>query len=123
MPGRAAPLDRYGNVSEAFINKILSALGAFAEGGYNANRTARSAKRHRQRKPIFFVARSKQDGAPLGIYQIVGSGHVEPVLIFSKKAPSYIPRFHFERLVKESVARNSAKAFNEALARALATAK
>jgi len=89
----------------------------------SCRRATASARWRGRRKPIFFVARSKRDGSPLGIYQVVGPGRVEPVMIFSKKAPTYYVRFNFAHVVGESVSCNSAKAFNEALARAIATAK
>jgi hypothetical protein len=114
IPGRGAPLDSYGNITQGQINKILAALGA--EGGV--------ATRGRTRKgETYFLAHSKRDGALLGVWKVVGSGHVEPVLIFSQEAPRYHIRFRFGSVVMESVKKNSTQVFDEELRKAIATAR
>jgi hypothetical protein len=122
VPGRGAVLDQYGNIPESEINRILSALGAFQEGGYLANRTARSAKRKGRRRRDYFIAHAKDGGRVLAIYRVVSSGHVEPVLVFTSRAPSYRKRFPYLETVKASVLRNEATFFREAMAHAVATA-
>lgn len=121
IPGRAAPLDKYGNITQGQINKILSALGAAEHHtGYSAN----SKTRGRTRKgDTYFLAHSKKDGSLLGVWRVVSTGHVAPVLIFAKHAPAYKVRFHFGTVVMESVKKHSAQVFDEELRKAIATAK
>lgn len=133
VPGAGAPLDQFGNISEGDINKLLSALGAFAEGGYRANRGALTARQKRGRKkngfadayvkPQFFVAHARADGALLGIYRVVSRGHVEPVLIFPKRAPNYRKRLPYREAVEASFKKNEQAFFAEALDEALRTAR
>ncbi|HEY1709591.1 MAG TPA: hypothetical protein VGG10_15090 [Rhizomicrobium sp.] len=124
--GRGARLNRYGNISEADVVKLLSALGAFSEVGFSANRTARShrrATRAGRRQETYFLAHSKQDGTPLAIYRVVSSGHVEPVLVFPKKKPSYSERLPYDATMRESITRHAAAFLKEEFAKAMATAK
>jgi hypothetical protein len=121
VPGRGAQLNAYGNMGE--INKILSALGAFAENGYVANRTRRSRQRQGRRAGNYFIAHSHDGGALLGVYKVVGSGHVEPVLIFTRRAPSYAKRLPYRETAEASFKRNARAYFDVALAQAIATAR
>jgi hypothetical protein len=131
VPGRGAPLNNFGNLSPGFIERLLSALGA-AEGrsGYSANRRNLS-KRQRAavradgnyRRPQFYLAYSKSDGSLLGIYQIVGPGHVEPVLIFPRRAPSYRKRLPYAETIGKSVTKHAGQFLGEELEKAIATAK
>lgn len=51
VPGGAAPLDGYGNLSQGTIVKIMSILRLFSEQGYSANETAAGkAKREKVRQ-------------------------------------------------------------------------
>lgn len=121
IPGKAAPLDQYGNITQGQINKMLSALGAAEHhAGYSANsRTPGRTKRGE----TYFLAHSQQDGRLLGIWKVVSTGHVEPVLLFTKTAPTYRVRFRFGSVVMESVSKHSGKVFDEELRKAIATAK
>lgn len=123
VPGRGAPLDQYGNIPQGKINQILSGLGAAeTHGGFQANRTTRSARRGRSKKPQFFLAHSKRDGRPLGIYKIVGSGKVEPVIVFAHNAPHYHIRLRHHDVVAKAVDENKAKVLEEELNLAVRTA-
>jgi hypothetical protein len=121
IPGRGAPLDQYGNITQGQINKILAALGAAeTHSGYKANSRTRGRT---ARGDTYFLAHSKQDGSLLGVWKVVSTGHVEPVLIFSKTAPRYSIRFRFGSVVMQSVKKNSAQVFDEELSKAIATAR
>lgn len=131
VPGRGAPLNAFGNISQGFIEKLLSALGAAENrAGYSANRRNLS-KRQRAalgadgnyRRAQFFLAHSKSDGSLLGIYQIVGSGHVEPVLIFPHRVPTYRKRLPYAETIKESVAKHAGQFLGQELEKAIASAK
>lgn len=108
IPGRGAPLDQYGNITQGQINKILAAMG-------QAGKTRKGE--------TYFLAHSKRDGSLLGIWKVVSTGHIEPVLIFSKEAPHYNIRFRFGSVVMQSVNKNSPQVFDEELRKAIATAR
>jgi len=99
-PGKGAKLDQYGNQSAGEIVQILSALKAFSQVGYVANRSTRQklAKRPRPQRQ-FFVAKSRITGEPLGVYEIVGTHKVAPVMAFVR-APTYHERLDFYGLVQ-----------------------
>ena len=110
VPGVGAKLDQFGSVSGSTMQSILSRIGALGEQGYTANATARTIKRlkkkgiavTRKSGTDYFVAHSRRDGEPLGIYQLIGPGHVEPVLWFVNRRPQYRARFPFRDLVAEA---------------------
>lgn len=114
IPGRAAPLDQYGNITQGQINKILAALGA--EGGIAPRGKTR-------RGETYFLAHSKRDGSLLGVWKVVSTGHVEPVLVFTKQAPRYPVRFKFGSEIMEAVKKNSAQVFDQEMRKAIATAR
>jgi hypothetical protein len=90
VPGDAAKLDGYGNMSRGQLVQVMSALSAFPEAGYLANRvkigpkTRAAAKRHAQ----FFVGQPGGGRLPLGVYQRLPNGVIKPILIFVK-SPNY----------------------------------
>lgn len=120
MPGRGAPLNQYGNISPGAVEQILSALGAEPTG---SNRTARSARRKGRKLQNYFVAHAKGDGSLLAIYKVVGRGNVEPVLVFSHRAPIYRKRLPYFETVQKSFDANRDAVFTRALEDAIATAK
>lgn len=120
MPGKAAVLNQYGNLTRGQVTKIMSQTGSFREGGAEANRTRKG------NKAGDMLLISKQRGKLLpGVYQRVSSAGqitrattaaagaknqtaalrkslksqtpraLRPVLIFPSKAPTYRPRFDF----------------------------
>lgn len=132
VPGRGARLDAYGNMSRGQIGQILAALGAFPETGQNT--TAASASRRKRKGMLvhgasrgaasdYFVAKSKRSGKPLGVYQLVGRGKVEPVLLFTDNAPQYQARWPIADIVLKSIETHRQGAFERAWAMALATAR
>ena len=123
VPGSGASLDQYGNISEADINRILSALGAFAENGYLANRARKPRGARARRQQTFFLAHTRKDGTPLGIYKVVSAGHVEPVLIFPRRAPSYRIRFRYAQVIDASVKAHLDLFAREELQKAIDTAR
>lgn len=130
VPGRGATLNQYGNMSAGQVEQILSALGAAEQkAGYSANRTKHSAKRKSAIK--YFAVRShhgnlpgqRGDGAVIAIYRVVSAGKVEPVLVFSPRAPSYSKRFDYVGTAQRSFAEHKQPFLADALAKAIATAK
>jgi hypothetical protein len=123
VPAAGAQLDSYGNVRRAQIVQILSALRAFGEQGYMANRT--SSKRS-QRKGVaaqYFVAAF--DGIE-GIWQRkqfgLGEG-VRPVFVFTESTPKYKVRVPFDKVVENVARARFPGEFKSALAYALQSAK
>ncbi len=119
MPGAGAKLDAYGNMDRGQLIQILSYFQAFREVGSKANMTekkkaslAKGSKRAGRRGFEYFVGVPGSDGIPrpgkdfksasklpLGVWQRTAFGPmgsaIKPVLIFTKKAPVYQPRFKF----------------------------
>ena len=101
VPSRQAVLDQYGNLPRATIMKVLSSLKAKPLASPAVRRShKRGGFKSRQTGTPYFVAKSKQTGQPLGIWQIVSSGHVAPVLIFTDRDPAYRERLPFDDIVK-----------------------
>lgn len=132
VPGRGATLDSYGNMSRGQIGQILSQLNAMSDRSRNvsAKTTARLGRkgllvRHGSRLAPgqYFVATSKRDGQPLGIYKLVSRGRVEPVMIFPRRAPRYAPRLDFYGLMEKSYRANFGRLLGEWLDKAVATAR
>lgn len=124
VPGSAAQLDQYGNMSRSQITQILSALrAAETRSGYLANRTARSVRRNGKRQAQYFVG--KPGHAPLGIWQRIGFGFgsaVKPVAIFTK-APQYKQRYRFQDIADQVVRDEFPRLFSEAYQQAVSTAR
>lgn len=124
VPGSAAKLDAYGNISAGQIEQILSALGA-AEifSGYQANRTKASAKRKGAALKEYFVGRPGGH-APLGIYQRVKLGRgsaVKPIMIFVRQ-PIYHERYRFQEIAARVVSEEFPRQFSDAYRVAVQTA-
>lgn len=96
VPGSAAKLDAYGNMSRGQIVQLLSYFQAFSEQGHKANAT--QAKRDAMRRgtaktrgTTYFVAsRTRGSHLPEGIWQRISFGEagsaVRPVVIFVSRA-------------------------------------
>jgi hypothetical protein len=130
IPAAGAMLDRYGNVQVAQLGAILGNLRAFSETGQNIGKTK---LRRLERRGLlvktsrgmakYFVAKSKVDGRPLGIWNFLGSGHVVPVLLSARRAPTYTPRLDFDGLMLASYRAHFAKALATRWAEAMKTAR
>ena len=127
-PGKAMPLDSYGNVPGPVMVQMLSRLSAFGEQGFRANASAATRRKlAKQGKATartgtdIFVARSKRGGEPIGVYQLMSKGVVKMMLAFVDKRPTYKPRFDFPGLVKRYVDQHLndelAKSFAQSLER------
>lgn len=98
VPGSAAKLDQYGNIPGSRIVSVLSALKAFPEVGYMANRTAASAaRRAKSKRPgrpsEYGIARGNRGQGSYYIYQKKkGKRATEPLLVFLNRAPRYKKR-------------------------------
>lgn len=133
VPGSAAKLDEYGNMSSGQIVQILAWFQAFGEQGYKANMVgkgrARLAKGNAKKGTLGFeyFALQKSVGKLLpGIYQRFRFAHgsaVKPVLIFVSKRPTYKMRFDFYGYGEDRAYDEFQKEFPIALKEAVSTAR
>lgn len=127
VPGSAATLDSYGNMSRAQIVQILSYFAAFGEQGYKANMTtarkAKLAKGSRSRYGVRYYL--KRDGRGRGIYMATQLGFgsaTKPVLMFVRK-PAYRPRLQMQRVVTGVFEQQFRSHFAEAFETAMRSAR
>lgn len=113
MPGSGAALDAYGNMRNAELVQILSAIGKASGAGYDANRTQRSKKRNLRLRNFF------QRGNV--IYERKGKA-IKPVLVLTG-APNYTPRLDWQGKADAVVATNFMPNFIHRMEIAIATAK
>ena len=133
VPGAAAKLDGYGNMSKGQISQVLNVLGTYREAGYNkadARTVARLAKGNAKRNVYGFVywvnpVNSKRGGhLPPGVFQRVKTpfgSSLKPVLIFVREA-RYKKLLNFFEIVNQTVNREFPGEFNRAFDKAVATA-
>lgn len=141
VPGNAAKLDAFGNMSRGQIVKILSQLKAFATAGFDANATDSRRSRAKRTREAYFVSTgvgthpfgghswSKGRMAqhlPRGVWvrtphDVMGS-KVAPVLLFVSRA-SYRVLFRFEEVAQATVRRVLPRHLDAAVAQALRTAR
>lgn len=130
VPGSAAKLDSYGNMSQGQISQLLNVLGTYTESGYNkanAKTSARLARGDAKKGLAGFVywinpaAGRRQSGLPPGVYQRVGVGSTarsRPVLVFVRNV-SYRPRLDFYGIAgdvaKKELPAQFDKAFSDAM--------
>lgn len=116
VPGEAAPLDAYGNMSRGEISRILNVLGTFREAGYNKadSRTKARLARGNAKKGVYGFAYwvnpvsgpGHQKHLPPGVYRRISTpfgSSLKPMLLFVSRA-RYRPRLDFFGIVQRSVA-------------------
>ena len=115
LPAAGAQLDPYGNVRRTQIVQILSALRAFGEQGYVANRSASRRSQRKASTSQYFV--SAFDGVE-GIWQRKGFAFgdgLRPVFVFTPSAPQYRVRVPFEKIVENVATARFGGEFKSAL--------
>ena len=118
MPGEGARLNAYGNITPGQIVQILSVLGgAEMRAGYQANRTARSAKRNRKPRDYFVVGPGNEHNLEPGVYERKARG-IAPVLIYVRKA-AYEVRYDFHGVALATSNRLFAMRVRDAVAKQL----
>jgi hypothetical protein len=134
VPGEAARLDQYGNMSRGQISQVLNVLGTYTEAGYNkanAKTVARLAKGNAKKGVYGFVywvnpvnGPSKGKHIPPGVYQRVSTGFgtsLKPVLIFVKRA-NYKRRLDFYGIAQTTIDKEFPSEFTTAFDEAMRTA-
>lgn len=132
VPGSAAQLDQYGNMSPGQINQILSFFGGFGEQGYKANMTgkgkARLAKGNRKKgtQGFAYFALARRHGRLLpGVYQrfqFSWGSAVKPIMIFVHR-PQYRIRLQFYRVAEAAATKEFNAKFPVFLDEAMRTAR
>lgn len=132
VPGAAANLDAFGNMSRGQITQLLNVLGTYTEAGYNkanAKTVDRLAKGNVKKNVYGFtywvnpVNGSRGKHLQPGVYQRVTTGFgtsLKPILIFVSKA-DYKNRLDFYGIVTTTVQRDFPAAFDKAFADAMST--
>jgi hypothetical protein len=133
VPGSAAKLDQYGNMSAGQIIQILSWFQTFGEQGYSANMTAKGkaklAKGNKKKGALgfeYFALQTKFGKLLPGVYQRFKLAHgsaVKPVLIFVGRRPTYKMKFDFYGYAEDRAYDEFHKEFPIALNEAVATAR
>lgn len=112
-----------GDITQGKMQQIMSAVGAFSEVGYIANRSARSSKRRgRKQKQYFAIRHGQRSHLKPGVYERVNRRRVKPALV-QIRSPHYNKRFPFEKLALRHARRAFRSEFPKALRDALATAR
>ncbi len=117
VPGSAAKLDSYGNMSRGQLVQLISALQAFPERGYNANRNvikARAKLKKGVKLPEFFVGQPGGGRLPLGVYQRMHDNTIRPILIFVK-SPNYKILIPFAAIANNVYTADFQEEFNRAM--------
>jgi hypothetical protein len=133
VPGAAASLDGYGNMSRGQISQLLNVLGTYTESGYNkanANTVKRLAKGNAKKGVYGFaywvnpVGSVKGRHLQPGVYQRITTAFgssLKPILIFVKRA-TYKQRIDFYGIAQDSVAKTFPGEFRSAFDEAMRTA-
>ncbi|MDB0572233.1 hypothetical protein LBW59_15840 [Ralstonia solanacearum] len=143
VPGGAAKLDQYGNVSRGQIVEILAYLQAFSLSGFKANSTPETKARRwkgRGKTPgyAYFVLSKPEGKLPAGIYKRINygasAGHkpwrtahlayggAKPVFVFVRQ-PAYRKRLPFNEVAERVARARLPEELMQAAQEALGTAK
>lgn len=129
VPGSAAKIDRFGNMSRGEINQILSFFRTNATAGFNFNASAASLRRRSNRlakkanaqSVTYFAGRPADGKLPLGVWQRFtfrkGSA-LKPILIFIPWA-SYDAIFDFRYVGEITIRKVFPRELSNALRRTL----
>jgi hypothetical protein len=132
VPGDAAPLDAYGNMSAGEISRILNVLGSYTESGFNkANiKTRERLRKGNEKKGVYGFeywvnavggtrAKHLQPGVYRRVYTAFGTS-LKPMLIFVNRA-HYSSRLDFHGVVNKTVRSRFPAEFDRALRSLMAT--
>jgi len=117
VPGPAASIDQYGNMSAGQIVQIISYFKAFPEQGYRANMRDNGKRLARDKNGskgfVYFLLRKPHGKLIPGIYQRITFAHgsaVKPVMYFVR-IPTYKKRLDFYAIVERSARPEFNRAF------------
>lgn len=120
IPGPGAPLNQYGNVTGAFMNKVMYGgvkMGSASQGfEVPLNRRSQTDTKRGE----FFVMRKNFGRHPIGIFKNMGKRRPpSPIFFFSSKA-DYAPRLPFHRIAKATIDRQLSRRVNESISAVVA---
>lgn len=133
LPGSAARIDAYGNMSQGQIVQILAYFKAFGAQGHKSNTTdkkraamARGSKSSGGRGIAYFVGRPGNGRSPLGVWQrstssMVRGSEIKPVIIFLSR-PSYRQQVDVPGIAQRAIAERFPQELKLAVAQAQRTA-
>ena len=123
VPGRAAPLDRYGNISGGQIQRILSDLQAQFDPTQNT--PARGARGRRRNRGSFYFStwppRPRVQHLKPGIYLRTPEG-LKPIMMFVRRA-NYRRRLRYFEIADQTARMRFPIEFSLALRRAIETSR
>ncbi|NQY62645.1 MAG: hypothetical protein HRT38_02790 [Alteromonadaceae bacterium] len=112
VPAKSAKRDRFGNISQGQIGKLLSNLGAKSDRRQNS-------KRGKNAIGSYFLFEN-DDGSLSGVWQRTANG-ILPFLLFMDKAPVYRKRFPFYEMANRTINKRMEKNFHIAMDYAFAS--
>jgi len=132
VPGKAAKIDRFGNMSRGEIQQILSYFRTNATAGFNFNASAASLQRRSNRlakkanaqKVQYFVGRPGDGKLPLGIWQrftFRQGTAIKPILIFIPWT-TYQAIFDFQYVGEITIRKHFGIEYSKAWERAIRSA-
>ncbi|MDX0604710.1 hypothetical protein GOD78_26615 [Sinorhizobium medicae] len=124
VPAKRAPLDRYGNMTQGFLNRVMADLQIDYRGaGATRTRTSSSLKRNKNYKNArFFVPKQPSHLHP-GVYQRdPATNAIHPVILFVPQV-SYRIRLRLREVVERYVIANVHDHFAVAFQRAVRMAR
>ncbi|APO74256.1 hypothetical protein AM571_CH01421 [Rhizobium etli 8C-3] len=124
VPAKRATLDRYGNMTQGFLNRIMADLQIDYRGaGATRVRSDQSLKRNKNYKKARYFVPKKDSHLYPGVYQRDPSSNaIFPVILFIP-SESYKVRLHLKDVIARYVEANIHQNFELAFARALSTAR
>ena len=124
VPTSAVKLDSFGNVPRGTVIKIMSAIRAFSEVGYMANRTGSRRSSKKAATADYFVSTTARPGRGIWQRKAFASGvGIRPVFVFTEGSPKYRVRVPFDKIASNIfIARFDAE-FDRAFTEAMRTAR
>lgn len=135
VPGAGAQLDAYGNMVRGQFSQILSQLGGQSDRYANETKASRDRREGKagprkvrpRPQPRFFVAglyRARKLAPGIWIrVPFAGGWAIKPVLLETREAPDYTPRFPFYETAQQVFDDIAAGEMEKALATALGSAR
>lgn len=113
VPGRDTPLDRYGNVTQGFLNRVMADLQIDYRGaGATRVRSDASIKRNRNYGKARYFVPQRSSHLRAGVWERKpGTRGLKPVLLFVK-SETYSVRLKLKEIVERRVTADLATNFN-----------
>lgn len=132
VPGSAAMIDQYGNMSAGQIVQVMAWFKGFGQQGYKANidakgrkRLGRDKKKTGQKGFQYFAMQAKRGKLIRGVYQRFQTGFgsaVKPVMVFVER-PKYKARLDFYGIAEREARKEFNSKISQYYAEAVRTAK